>query len=364
MKKESAYHVLAQVGVDLRRVNVSGVWHNLICPFAEWFHENGVDRNPSFGVSISEEGNTRSYYKCLSCHQHGTLALLPARLGKLRGDDPSTFQPLVAEAERMENSETAFVAKPIPTWEDEGEGKHKTAAKKQTQAQYGSAMLHPYLKTRGLTWKDAWRLGLRYDQVQQRILFPVYNNQLLLEGYNGRSVMPKHMLHKKNPKSRDYNGLDKRKLFMFNPHFYRRGKKEKLILTEGALDYARGQQAGELGTHGCMGTALTEEKVTYLRQLGRPLFFFFDNDKAGIDALYGAYNKVTYSREDRHLAWLHQLYKYCPLWVCKYPPKAIEEGRTDPGSLTPQEFRWGVKNATLFTGADPESSLDENSVPF
>lgn len=32
MKKESAYHVLGNLGVDLRKVSISGVWHNFECP--------------------------------------------------------------------------------------------------------------------------------------------------------------------------------------------------------------------------------------------------------------------------------------------------------------------------------------------
>lgn len=363
MKKESAYHVLGQLGMDLRKVAISGSWHNFSCPMAPWYHKDGIDRNPSFGVSISEDGSSRSFYRCLSCGQSGTLALLPAKLGKLRGQDPSDYQELVIEAERLEYAETIVSQEP-PGWEDEvGETQPAESTKPKTLL-YGSALFHPYLQTRGFGWKDAWRLGLRYDEVQQRILFPVFNNRLQLAGFNGRSVMPDYALNKKNPKSRDYNGLDKRRLFIFHPAFYNAKGMHRLILTEGAFDYARGQQAGYLGTHATMGTAITDEKITHLRDYGRPVFMFFDNDKAGMDAVYGSYNIQTGTREKRHLSWAHQLYHSVPVWICQYPESAVLDGRNDPGSLTISEFRWGVTHAKLFVGADPEASSDAHEIPF
>lgn len=363
MKKDSAYHVLANLGVDLRKVSISGVWHNLVCPFAQWYHKDGIDRNPSFGVSISEDGSSKSYYRCLSCGQHGQLSLLPAKLGRLRGEDASDFQEAIQEAERLEYAETT-VAKEAPGWEDEEDSKQADTGKPRLPS-YGSALFHPYLKSRGFSWIDAWRLGLRFDEYQQRILFPVYNNRLQLEGFNGRSVLPKKFLNKKNPKSRDYNGLDKRRLFMFNPHFYTEKGNHKLILNEGAFDYARGQQAGFLGSHGTMGTAVTDEKINYLIELGRPVFLFFDYDKAGQDAIYGRLNVETGRRDDRHLSWAPRLYSHIPVWICQYPISAIEDGRTDPGTLTAQEYRWGVKHAKIYVGVDPEAEgKDDSFIPF
>lgn len=363
MRKESAYLVLGNLGVDLLRVSISGAWHNFVCPFARWYHKNGVDSNPSFGVSVSEDGTSKSFYKCLSCGQKGQLSLLPAKLGRLRGQDASEFQLAVQEAERLEYDETETVRE-APGWEDEEDDSKQEIEEDKKPSTYGSALFHPYLKTRGLGWKDAWHLGLRFDVIQQRILFPVYNNRLLLEGYNGRSVMPKRFLSKKNPKSRDYHGLDKRKLFMFHRDYYRTKHDHKLILHEGAIDYARGQQAGFLGAHGTMGTALTDEKANRLIELGRPVFFFFDYDKAGQDALYGVLNVQLGIRENRHLAWAYRLFQQIPVWICQYPKSAIAENRTDPGTLTVEEYRWGVKHAKIFVGSDPEASTDENSIPF
>jgi len=363
MKKENAYWLLGQLGVDTSNPAMSGEWANFSCPFAPWHHDSGIDRNPSFGVSISSNGDSKSFYRCLSCGQKGQLSLLPAKLGKLRGVEPAEFQLLIQQAERFEYTDTT-ATREAPGWEDEDDSKHESVPKKSMPV-YGSALLHPYLRTRGLDWRDAWRLGLRYDEVQKRILFPVYNNRLQLEGFNGRSVMPKHYLNKTNPKSRDYHGLDKRRLFMFNPYFYMNFGKHRLILVEGAIDYARGQQAGFLGTHGTMGTALTEEKIAILCKLGRPVFIFFDNDKAGTDAVFGRFNIKTGTREDRHQSWARRLFTQLPVWICTYPALSIKEERNDPGTLTVKEFRWAVYNAKLYIGADPEARLDDdNYVPF
>ena len=361
MKPESAEYILNKLGMDTQKRSISGVWHNFRCPFAPWYHDSGADNNPSFGVSVDETGQARSYYKCLSCGQKGSLALLPAKIGKLRGEDLSA---LVMEAERIEYSEVGVSE--APEWDGDGGKTEKRARKeKKRYGTFGTALHHPYLRKRGFTWIDAWRMGLRYDEIQQRILFPIFNNRLQLEGYNGRSVMPKHRLSKPNPKSRDYGSLNKKELFLFHPAYYGRpDPREKLIIVEGGFDYARGVQADFMGTHCNLGTSITPEKRDYLLQLGRPVMFFFDNDVAGDAALIGNINKVSGVREDRHNAWAYALYQTIPVWICTYPPSAVEEGRNDPGSLTADEFRWGVKNAWLFNGSDPEAHESADAYGF
>lgn len=363
MKLDSVKHILHGLGVPLTPSGVSGSWFNITCPFAQWYHKEGVDRNPSFGISFDETGEARSYYKCWSCGQKGGLSLLPAKLGVLRKKD---YSELVQEAERMEYAEVGTPK--APEWDDT-HAKKEEVTKKNHLGYFGSAMSHPYLRNRGYTWRDAWRLGLRYDVIQHRVLFPVFNNRLQLEGYTGRSTMPARFLTKgsgDNPKSRDYGGLDKRRLFLFNPRYYKKAKpSERLILVEGPFDYARGQQAGFVGTHGILGTALTEWKLNYLIELGRPVFLFMDNDEAGDAAMFGALNREEGYRQSVHLAWAYMLYQHVPVWICQYPQSAIDDERNDPDSLTVNEFRLAVEQAKIYTGnSEYFGRFSDDDIPF
>jgi hypothetical protein len=346
MRIQDIKYVLASLGVPHKNGHVTKKFFNVSCPFAPYYHASGKDTNPSFGISYSEASNKRSYYNCFSCGQKGSFAVLPAKLGALRKKD---YSALVAEAERLEY---AAVSRSFVSWDADNE--HTEQAKKikedskQKSKTYSSALGLRYLRKRGYTWIDAWRLGLQYDEFQQRVLFPVFDRNLSLHGYTGRLI--RDSTDKKNPKTRDYHGLQKENYFLFNPLFYKNRSKQKLVLVEGAFDYARGQQAGYIGTHANLGTAHTEPKLSWITGLGRPVYLFFDNDLAGISAMYGKFNRQSLKFDDSN-GWAPLLATHIPVWVCQYPSTASK----DPDSLTVQEFRLAVKRAVLYTEAHRKS---------
>ena len=367
MKLETVETLLTRLEIPTKPREVSGIWHNVRCPFAPWYHKKGVDNHPSFGISVSDEN--RSYYKCLSCGAKGSLALLPAKLGKLRGVD---YSELVQWAERAEYEDNGPPT--VPEWEtdylpDQKKPKKEITKSKIVNTKFGGALGHPYLRKRGYSARDSVLLDLRFDEVQQRILFPVYNQLLQLEGYTGRSVMPDKFITKGsgvNPKSRDYGGLQKERLLLFSKRWAESGRKGRIILSEGPFDYARNVQAGFLGAHAIMGASLTQYKVDYFIELNRPVTLFLDDDVAGDAAMFGNINAETGLRESLHNSWAEQLYKHVPVWIAKYPVKARLENRTDPDSLTVAEIRESIKNAWLYTGrfSLPEYSKTDADIPF
>lgn len=360
MKLENVENLLSKLDIPIRPREMSGIWANFQCPFAPWYHKSAIDKHPSFGISVTEEG--RSHYTCFSCQQKGSLALLPAKIGRLRGID---YSELIKWAERAEFEDTGPAT--IPEWDENGKivnvsKKPKEVAHKLPK--FGSAIGHWYLEKRGYDWRDAFRLRLRFDEAQQRILFPVYNNQLQLEGYTGRSVMPNHLITKgkgTNPKTRDYGGLQKERLFLFNKNI----GTAPIVLVEGAFDYARVYQAGFCGAMAVLGTALTDYKVDIIVAMNRPVFLFLDNDTAGDAATFGVVNRETGLRESTHRAWAERLYQHVPVWLCQYPESAEMEGRGDPDSLTIYEVRSAIKNAKLYRGlfSLPEYSRGSD-IPF
>jgi hypothetical protein len=359
MKLENVEKLLQDLEIPLHPRETSGVFVNFQCPFAPFYHKKGIDSHPSFGISVSPE--KRSYYTCFSCQQKGSLALLPAKLGKLRGVD---YKDLIDWAERAEFSDIGSIV--VPEWDEQNPSKvvNERAAKKEITT-FGSAIGHPYLKKRGYSWYDAVKLDLQFDEAQQRILFPVYNNRLQLEGYTGRSVMPDRLITKgkgTNPKSRDYFGLQKERLFLYNRRF---NGSQRIILVEGPFDYARLVQAGYYGAHAILGTALTDYKINLLLELNKPVFLFLDNDAAGDAATFGVVNNQTHLRENTHLSWANRLVDQLPVWICQYPKSAEIEGRNDPDSLTIQEIKNAVQNAWLYTGLFSLPEYSNNSdIPF
>ena len=68
MKEDNIIKLLPLLGSTFKKVR-SYSWVVGSCPFAPWKHGGGVDRNPSFGISI---GSVSSYH-CWSCAEKGRL---------------------------------------------------------------------------------------------------------------------------------------------------------------------------------------------------------------------------------------------------------------------------------------------------
>jgi hypothetical protein len=166
----------------------------------------------------------------------------------------------------------------------------------------------------------------------------------------------------RNPKSRDYLGLQKERVFLFNRRFT---TADRIVLVEGPFDYARLVQAGFRGAHAILGTALTDYKIDILLSYNRPVYLFLDNDAAGDAATFGVVNNQTGLRESPHSAWANRLVEHVPVWVCGYPTAAEQEGRNDPDSLTIHEIRKSIKEAWLYTGLFTLPEYDTGSdIPF
>lgn len=67
----------------------SGQWVIASCPLAPWTHAGGVDRRPSFGVYLGENGSVG--YNCFACGAKGTLPTLLHTLTWLSGQQDLDF---------------------------------------------------------------------------------------------------------------------------------------------------------------------------------------------------------------------------------------------------------------------------------
>lgn len=74
------------------------------CPFAKYKHPNGMDSNPSFKVSLTEDGNL--IYHCFGCEVSGRLYDLPAKLAQISGKYDYCAQDIAMDifSDEAENS--------------------------------------------------------------------------------------------------------------------------------------------------------------------------------------------------------------------------------------------------------------------
>lgn len=300
-------------------------WLHYRCPFASFKHQNKRDRIPSFGIAVAEDKD--SHYNCFACHSHGLFHQLAYELGHLRGTAKDLI-PIGNQIKNHERIKTTIVRKWV---EDIGELNASSAKDQFTwpdpaqEYQYYSAVGHPYLRERGISWATAISLGLRYDPFQRRILFPVKNGSGQFAGFTGRRTESAFATTDDGPverngnpyiKVRDYFGLRKREFLLGEHRIRTRTERRVVVLVEGLFDYAGLTEMGVRNVIALLGSALTPEKAEKLTRYDG-VILFTDNDAAGYDAIENI--KV-------------QLFKKVPLIAVKYPEGY--EG-ADPASLPP-----------------------------
>jgi len=337
------------LGLELADTPQGREWLPGRCPFAAWAHQSGQDTNHSFGVHINTKG--KSAYKCFACGNQGSMAKLAFNLGHGRNKDYSKIAHEIEIAEI-----TGLDPLNLPEWDDEETTQNQSRDVPELyEGVYPWAIGHPYLRQRGIHWNTAYALRLRYDSVQQRILFPVYDRRGQFNGFSGR-YSGRKPLPAKYPRVRDYLGLPKRKLLL-GEHYPRSRSRAGLrepratIIVEGLFDYARVKQATAGGAYGVLcilGTEITAEKRATLLELDKPLIWMVDNDEAGRKVLYGKIDLKT--RTHIHeTGMLHLLYGKLPQLLTEYPKRLIRgKDIKDPGDCTDQEIRDMIKDAELF----------------
>mgnify|MGYP000157909528 CR=1 FL=1 len=124
--------------------------------------------------------------------------------------------------------------------------------------------------------------GSAYDMFQNRVMFPIFNNEGRPVGFGGRIIgdgQPKYLNSPENPaynKSQVLYGLDKANKAI---------QKEKLAyLVEGYTDVIALHRHGYINSVGTCGTALTPDQVKLLKRYCKHVVLLRDGDAAGSKA--------------------------------------------------------------------------------
>jgi hypothetical protein len=304
-------------------------WIPASCPFAQWDHSGGTDKNPSFHVAADDTGH--SGYKCKTCHAVGDLRQLLWRLSLKSGRDLSALASFVEQYDTISPEKVAKMMEKLPYEREEPKeiagivvhaelGRDGAGEEVELPALPESTLdafrvipddVMAYLtKKRGLslatikTWELGWHPGAR------RISIPIRDLKGRLVAVSGRAfdpgVKPKFM-HSKGFQ-RDY--------YLYGEHLCQTGGVGFLV--EGFFDAIALWQRGYRNPLCFMGSGLSKFQVVKVVKLCERAVIVPDGDKPG------------YEIADR-------VYKALQPHLWKTIPAHVPEGK-DPDELTEAEL--------------------------
>jgi hypothetical protein len=321
MTETNVRRLLALLGCE-DPVRGSNGWLSLACPFAEETHEKGCDSKRKFAVHTNAHG--LSGYNCFVCGATGSMTTLAFAIGAMRGEDyghiaaiasgleiPGEYEDFDADTAlqtlQIEELDSSLMLSLYPlAWEERP--------------------AREYLIRRGISEATAALLDLRFDPERKNIMFPVFGKGRKLYGFAGRIIYDN-----RKPKTYNYNHL-RTSLFLLGEHLMRPGYDK--VIVEGQFAYAHLVEIGArefcdpIATFGCK---LSTAQANKLIDAGDTVHLLYDDDVAGSEGIYGAFNKTT--GEYRGGGALDTLKDELPVTVPVYPART-----GDPDELTADEL--------------------------
>jgi hypothetical protein len=318
MKEYDLRRLLLKLDIEVTDKNPSG-WLLARCPFAEFLHAKGTDRKPSFYVRANADGP--SGFHCFTCKQHGGVRALVNQLGYYRDKD---YNHLALQATVMEVPERFgdFEPSDADLLDDLPEPINELVylSMYPSAVEFADAII--YLASRGVSEATATRLQLRYDPEAKRILFPVFDHARLLYGFTGRSIVPDDLRDERIPKVKNYAGLKKEYRLLGEQLI---DDDKPILVVEGLFGLAHLIEIGICklcNPVAIMGSSLSSAQRDALIGYDRPTYLLFDDDAAGSQGLYGAWDKTR----GAYLGGgaVDKLKEHLPTMVCLYPERTNE----------------------------------------
>ena len=130
------------------------------------------------------------------------------------------------------------------------------------------------------------------DVYKNRIMFPLYDLNGKVIGYNGRVYNGETENKYINSKETD---IFKKRELLYNYHKSKDEcrKKKSVIIMEGPMDVIRAYTIGVKNCVATLGTAFGKEQAMLVRKLSSNVILCFDGDEAGLKATKGAIEELT-----------------------------------------------------------------------
>ena len=318
MDRDSLVQLIKEINGPSAEIQHSRDWVNSNCPLAPWLHDSGHDRQPSFGIKVEEENQSR--FRCFTCKSHGSVLDLLKLIAEFSED-----RSLLEEYEPVLSNEE-FAGGPLPEWSTRKPARRNDRIRLVPLGEDYEDLFDPLdFEYRGVSLATAQRIGLGFGDDSRgvaRIVFPVRGLRGELYGYTGRAVDSEV-----TPRIRDFHGLRK-ELLLLGLHTLPRDP-EYIVLVEGLFAYAKVLQAGH-PVVASMHANLTAHQARWLIRLNRPVVIFYDHDKAGKDG-----TKIA----------ARQLLNHVPVRRVVYPKDTPP--KTDPDDLDPKVINNLIRRAKL-----------------
>jgi DNA primase len=135
------------------------------------------------------------------------------------------------------------------------------------------------------------RDGTYFDRFRDRIMFPIFDRNGNTIAFSGRTLGTEQPKYLNSPETAIFN----KSKILYNFHLAKPNirKMQHAILFEGFADVIAAGRAGVENGIATMGTSLTDQHISLLRQNAHSITICYDSDKAGIEAAYRAGNLLT-----------------------------------------------------------------------
>nr|WP_263325695.1 DNA primase [Neobacillus sp. Marseille-Q6967] len=133
--------------------------------------------------------------------------------------------------------------------------------------------------------------GTYFDRFRNRIMFPIYDRNGNTIAFSGRTLGAEEPKYLNSPETVIFN----KSKILYNFHLAKPSirKLQHAVLFEGFADVIAADRAGVENGIATMGTSLTDDHISLLRQNTQSITICYDSDKAGIEAAYRAGNLLT-----------------------------------------------------------------------
>lgn len=348
MDKANLMDFMRKLRIEIVHESDSG-WLTGHCPFAKWLHVGKEDNRPSFFVRA--DVRKKSGYNCYSCHKSGNIVNLIKALAHYRkreypGLDIEAQIAEVRAGVSFEYSTDIDDEEPEPIPEEVFAGFFRDALRSKASRAY-------LRNERMISDETTELLGLLYDPEERRILFPVRGRRNELYGFSGRTMLPKEKWPFKGyGKIRDYHGLAKKWLIL-GANLIDLNK--PMIAVEGLFAFAALYEEGcdRLGNPvGTLGSTCSPQQCAKFIEWGKPIYGFYDNDKAGRRGMLGYKDQEGTFRNGMAQNLANDLPVFVPSWP---------EGLSDPDELVFKDVQRMVRKAKLFVPREEEKPKKRTS---
>lgn len=237
------------------------------CPFAFWKHKGGVDKHPSFVLTVG--GSHGGGYVCSACGERGTIRNLVFSYCQMSGNDYRDFKKLV----ELKNPFEFMKDLKRPDYRIHREEK---VVLDWSEYELLTKAIPRYALDRGITKAQAkkWRLG--HDLRRDRLFIPIFSEEGEMVGWSGRAVKPGQ-----DPKYLNSKGMQAER-YLFGEHMVNIDY-PTVALVESFMDVFRLDRAAIPNPVSNLGTAFRFDRFEKLLAWGKPVIIFPHNDAAGLD---------------------------------------------------------------------------------